>query len=113
MSATEKVQFTSKPATTEGRGDGSRCNAASLALKRRSFVAILAGVRVFGLAVFAPSSFAQTSPTADVRASINSPLSATPPMLTEEKSIQPFRISVLEAQLIDLRKRIGPRRFQQ
>jgi hypothetical protein len=98
MTATEKVQFTSKPATTGRRGDGSRSNVASLALKRRRFVAILAGVGVFGLAVFARPSFAQTAPTADVTASINSPLSATPPMLTEDKSIQPFRISVPEAQ---------------
>jgi hypothetical protein len=111
MAATEKVQFTSKPVTTRRRGDGSRSNVASLALKRRSFVAIPVGVGVFGLAVFARPSFAQTAPTADVRASINSPLSATPPMLTEDKSIHPFRISVPEAQLIDLRKRIAATRW--
>lgn len=51
MTATEKVQFTSKPATTGGTGRWSRSNLASLPLKRRSLVAILVGVGVFGLAV--------------------------------------------------------------
>jgi hypothetical protein len=71
----------------------------------------MAGVGIFGLAVLAGPSFAQTVPTADVRASVDSALSASPPTSTEDKSIRPFHINVPEEQLVDLRKRIEATRW--
>jgi hypothetical protein len=111
MTKFEKVQYTSKPATTGGRDGGSHSNAASLAPKRPSFLATLAGVGVLGLAVLASPSFAQIVPTADVRASVKSPFSARPHTSTEDTSIRPFHIHVPEEQLVDLRKRIAATRW--
>jgi hypothetical protein len=96
---------------TGARDGDSRGDAASFAPKRRRFLGTLAGVCVFGLAVLAGPSFTQTVPTADVRAAVNSPLSARPQTSTEDKSIRPFRISVPEADLVDLRKRIAATRW--
>jgi len=111
MTKVEKVQYTSKPAATGGRDGGSHSNAASLAPKRPSFLATLAGVGVLGLAVLASPSFAQIVPTADVRASVKSPFSARPHTSTEDTSIRPFHIHVSEEQLVDLRKRIAATRW--
>ena len=111
MTKVEKVQYTSKPAATGGRDGGSHSNAASLAPKRPSFLATLAGVGVLGLAVLASPSFAQIVPTADVRASVKSPFSARPHTSTEDTSIRPFHIHVPEEQLVDLRKRIAATRW--
>src|SRR5580658_10660184 len=59
------------------------------------------------LLLLAGSSFAQTIPAADAKAAAVSTLSAKPHTSTEDKSIRPFHVSVPEAQLVDLRKRIA------
>jgi pimeloyl-ACP methyl ester carboxylesterase len=112
MNEVGQVQHGSKTAATPGRYGRSHSNAASLAPKRRGLRATLGCVGAFGLAVLAAPSFAQTVPTADVRAtSVNSALSARPNTSTEDKSIRPFRISVPEAQLVALRERIAATRW--
>jgi hypothetical protein len=73
----------------------------------RCFLTTLATAGVFGLALLASSSYAQTVPAADAQASLISPLPANLHAAIEGNAIRPFRITVPEAALVDLRRRIA------
>jgi pimeloyl-ACP methyl ester carboxylesterase len=129
MAQLEKVQCTAKAHTTGGRdvtfsspssGTNPDMNhsptaqlvfprrrmmmsAVSSPPTRRSFLATLAGVGAFGLALLAAPSYAQTVPAAGAKAAVNAAV--------EDTAIRPFRVNVPEEQLVDLRRRIAATRW--
>src|SRR5208282_4535535 len=80
--------------------DGSRRHRSTLVAEGICCLLLLAG-----------PSFAQTVPGADAKAAVVSTLSAKPQTSTEDKSIRPFRVSVPEEQVVDLRRRIAATRW--
>jgi pimeloyl-ACP methyl ester carboxylesterase len=70
---------------------------------RRSFLAASAAASAFSLFSFHASSYAE--------ASGSGPVSAHPPAAAGDNSIRPFRVSVPEAELVDLRRRITATRW--
>jgi pimeloyl-ACP methyl ester carboxylesterase len=64
-----------------------------------------------GATLLANPTRAHTRPSSDVRASVNSPLSASAQTSAEVDSVRPFHIHVPEEQLVDLRRRIAATRW--